>query len=53
MKVSISPAARDDLLEIALYIAQYNPRRALTFVDGLEGRCAALGNATRHRCSKA
>lgn len=32
-------------MEIALYIAQDNPNRALSFVDELEDRCAALGNA--------
>ena len=45
MKVSFSPAARDDLMEIAVYIAQDNPTRALTFVDELEDRCIGLGNA--------
>lgn len=32
-------------MDIALYIAQHNPARALTCVDELEDRCAALGNA--------
>lgn len=32
-------------MEIALYIGQDNPARALTFVDELEDRCVALGNA--------
>ena len=32
-------------MEIAVYIAQDNPTRALTFVDELEARCAALGDA--------
>lgn len=45
MKVSFSPAARDDLIDIAMYIAEDNPTRALTFVDELEDRCAAIGNA--------
>lgn len=45
MKVTFSPAARDDLLEIALCIAQDNPTRALTFADELEDRCTALGHA--------
>ncbi len=45
MKVSFSPVARDDLLEIALYIAQDNPARALSFVEELEGKCTALGSA--------
>jgi toxin ParE1/3/4 len=45
VKVSFSPAARDDLIEIAVYIAQDNPTRALTFVDELEDRCIDLGNA--------
>ncbi|MBE2242542.1 MAG: type II toxin-antitoxin system RelE/ParE family toxin [Burkholderiaceae bacterium] len=43
MKVTFSPAARDDLLEVALYIAQDNPARASTFVDELEVRCLGLG----------
>ena len=45
MKVVFSPAARDDLLEIADYIAQDNPRRAMSFIDELESRCDALGAA--------
>lgn len=45
MKVTFSPAARDDLLEIALYIAEDNPNRALSFVGELEDKCAVLGNA--------
>lgn len=45
MKVTFSPSARDDLWEIASYIAQDNPRRALSFVDELEEKCAALGKA--------
>ena len=38
MKVVFSPAAKDDLMEIAIYIAQDNPARALSFVDELEAR---------------
>ncbi len=45
MRVTLSPAARDDLIEIAVYIAQDNPARALSFVDELEDRCEALANA--------
>ncbi len=45
MKLIFSPAAQDDLLEIATYIGQDNPNRALSFVDELETRCAALANA--------
>jgi toxin ParE1/3/4 len=45
VKVTFSPAARDDLTEIALYIAQDNPNRALSFVDELENKCTALGTA--------
>lgn len=45
MKVIFSPAARDDLMEIADYIAQDNPRRAMSFIDELESRCDALGAA--------
>ena len=43
MKVEFSPVAKDDLLEIALYIAQDNPVRALSFVDELEAQCLRLG----------
>jgi toxin ParE1/3/4 len=42
LTVSFSPAAQEDLIDIAMYIAQDNPERALTFVDELEGRCDAL-----------
>ena len=45
MKVSFSPAASDDLMEIAIYIAQDSPKRALSFVDELEATCNRLGNA--------
>ena len=45
MKVSFSPAAQADLLDIAAFIAQDNPPRALTFVDELESKCNALGGA--------
>lgn len=45
MKVSFSPAAQADLLDIAVFIAQNNPARALTFVDELESKCDALGGA--------
>lgn len=45
MKVTFSPAARDDLVELALYIAQDNPVRAASFVDELQDRCLALGKA--------
>jgi toxin ParE1/3/4 len=43
MKVAFAPAAQDDLLEIAVYIAQGNPTRALSFVDELEAKCYKLG----------
>jgi toxin ParE1/3/4 len=46
MKVSFSLAAQDDLLNIALYIAQDNPERAATFVDELEAKCNLLGKAS-------
>ncbi|MBL8415813.1 MAG: type II toxin-antitoxin system RelE/ParE family toxin [Propionivibrio sp.] len=45
MKVEFSPVAKDDLLEIALYIAQDNPVRALSFVEELETQCLLLGQA--------
>lgn len=39
------PAAREDLIDIADFIAADNPARAQTFVDELEAECRALGNA--------
>jgi toxin ParE1/3/4 len=45
LKVTFSPVARDDLMEIAIFIAQDNPTRALTFVDELEDKCAELGRS--------
>jgi toxin ParE1/3/4 len=45
MKVAFSPAAEDDLLEIAAYIAQDNPDRALSFLDELEAKCLSLSHA--------
>lgn len=32
-------------MDIAVFIAQDNPKRASTFVDGLEAKCEALGGA--------
>jgi len=32
-------------MDIAIFIAQDNPTRALTFVDELEAKCEALGEA--------
>lgn len=45
MTVRFSPAAQADLMDIALFIAQDNPTRALTFVDELENKCDTLGGA--------
>lgn len=43
MKVGFSAAAKDDLIDIAVYIAQDNPGRALIFVDDLESKCLEIG----------
>ncbi len=45
MRVEFSSVAKADLLEIAIYIAQDNPKRARSFVDELEAKCKALGGA--------
>lgn len=37
--------ARDDLMEIALYIAEDRPQRALSFVQELEQTCERLARA--------
>lgn len=42
MKLTFSPAAEADLMDIAAFIADDNPTRALTFVDELEEKCATL-----------
>lgn len=34
-----------DPMDVAIFIAQDNPKRALTFVGELEGKCDALGRA--------
>ncbi len=43
MKVTFSPTAEEDLLDIAVFIAYDNQARALTFVDELESKCEGLG----------
>lgn len=43
-RLSFSPEAKSDLLEIADYIARDDPARAATFVEELEERCAGLVN---------
>jgi toxin ParE1/3/4 len=42
MIVQFAPKARDDLLDIALYIARDNPKRAISFSGELEARCVKL-----------
>lgn len=39
MKLAVSAAANDDLIDIALYIAQDSPRRARSFVAELRQWC--------------
>ena len=41
--VRFSPLAETDLVEIGVYIARDNPKRALSFIDELEIKCDALG----------
>lgn len=42
--VTISPAAKADLMDIADYIAVSRPQTALEFTNKLEARCRAIGN---------
>jgi plasmid stabilization system protein ParE len=42
MIVRLTPLAEAELEAIADYIARDNPRRALTFVQGLRDRCLSL-----------
>jgi len=47
MKVVVSQAAEADLETIADWIAQDNPRRALSFVIELRDACMSLGHTPR------
>lgn len=42
MKLVVTAAARDDLEQIATFIARENPARAVTFLDELEARLQRL-----------
>lgn len=44
MSVVFSRAARDDLVEIGLWIEEHNPARADSFIAELESACAGLGS---------
>ena len=44
MKVDFSATAKTDLIDIAVYIAQDNPERAMSFVDELESKCLEIGH---------
>lgn len=43
MRVDFSAAAKVDLIDIAVYIAQDNPQHAMRFVDELESKCLDVG----------
>ncbi|ESQ81293.1 type II toxin-antitoxin system RelE/ParE family toxin [Asticcacaulis sp. YBE204] len=45
MKVEYTKPARNDLREIANYIAQDNPRRALSFTVELRNKAETIGDA--------
>jgi len=45
MTATFSPAASDDLMEIALFIAEDNPKRALSFIEELEDTCHLLSGS--------
>ena len=45
MQVDFSPAARNDLLEIALYINRDNAKRALSFITEIESKCFKLAKS--------
>lgn len=42
MKLLFSPAAKADLIDIAVYIAADDPVRALSFIEELEAACDIL-----------
>jgi toxin ParE1/3/4 len=41
-RLEFSPEAAADLADVGAYIARDNPKRARSFVDELEARCAGL-----------
>jgi toxin ParE1/3/4 len=45
MTAIFSPAASDDLMKIALFIAEDNPQRALSFIEELEDTCHLLSRS--------
>ncbi|NNA07978.1 type II toxin-antitoxin system RelE/ParE family toxin [Pseudomonas lundensis] len=45
MKLQISPRAARDLQEIALYIVQDNPQRAMSFIGELRERCLRVAES--------
>lgn len=45
MRLLFSPLASIDLEEIGDHIAQDNPHRALSFIEGLRAQCAKIGRA--------
>ena len=45
MRVTLSPLAERDLESIGDYIAEDNPRRALSFVAELRARCDTIAKA--------
>jgi toxin ParE1/3/4 len=47
MRVVFSPVAERDLEDIADYIAENNPRRALSFVRDIRERCKKLATSPR------
>ena len=44
MKIQFSSEAKSDLLQIAVFIAEDNPIRALSFTDELEQKCLDIAN---------
>jgi toxin ParE1/3/4 len=47
MRVVITEAAKQDLIEIGEFIRLHNPKRASSFVKELLQHCAALGDRPR------
>lgn len=47
MKVFITEAAKNDLIEIREFIRPHNPKRAAEFVEELLSRCESLGDMAR------
>lgn len=46
-RLAYTPQSKKDLIDIGLYIARDNPRRAISFVQELRGQCCKIAEAPK------